>query len=311
MSGLQVTLDEYLAVRRALGAQLRAQGHLLQQFVEFATREGAAFITTELALRWATKPADVQPAWWASRLGAVRQLAQYASTLDPRTEVPPPDLLPYSYRRQQPYIYSDDEIRLLIDAAKQLPGITGLRPYTYSTLLALFAVTGMRANEPLRLDRDDVDLAHGVLTVRQSKFGKSRYVPIHDSTQRALRHYAARRDRLCPNPHCRSFFLAERGTRVTEWALRWTFVKLSRQIGLRASTDSKGPRLHDFRHRFAVNTLVQWYRHGVDVERHLPHLATYLGHAHVTDTYWYLTATPELLELAARRLERAAGRPMR
>lgn len=311
MSKLQGTLDEYLRVRRVLGTQLRAQGHLLQQFVEFATREGAAFITTDLALRWATQPTDVQPAWWAIRLGVVRQLAQYASALDPRTEVPPVDLLPYAYRRQPPYLYSDDQIRHLIDAANQLHGTTGLRPYTYSTLLGLFAVTGMRTNEPLRLDRDDVDLTHGVLTVRQSKFGKSRYVPIHDSTQRALQRYAAQRDRLCSNPLSPSFFLAESGTRVTEWALRWTFVKLSRQIGLRASTASHGPRLHDFRHRFAVNTLVQWYRHGVDVERHLPQLATYLGHAHVTDTYWYLTATPELLELAARRLERAAKRSLR
>lgn len=311
MSELQVILDEYLAVRRALGTQLRAQGHLLQQFVEFATREGATFITTDLALRWATQPTDAQPAWWASRLGVVRQLAQYASALDLRTEVPPPDLLPYAYRRQPPYLYSDEEIRRLIDAANQLHGITGLRPHTYSTLLGLFAVTGMRTNEPLRMDRDDVDLDHGVLTVRQSKFSKSRYVPIHDSTGRALQGYAAQRDRLCPNPVCPSFFLAEAGTRVTEWALRWTFVKLSRQIGLRTSTDSHGPRLHDFRHRFAVNTLVQWYRHGVDVEHHLPQLATYLGHAHVTDTYWYLTATPELLELAARRLERTAERPLR
>lgn len=309
MSALQATLDEYLGVRRALGAQLSKQGRLLQQFVEFATREGAHFITTELALRWATLPADVQPTWWAYRLGVVRRFAQYTSAVDPRTQVPPPDLLPYPYRRQRPYIYRDDEIRRLIDAARQLPGITGLRSHTYATLLGLFAVTGMRTNEPLRLHRDDVDLAHSVLTVRQSKFGKSRYVPVHDSTRRALRGYATHRDRLCPNPHCRRFFLSERGTPVTEWALRWTFVKLSRQTGLRASTDSHGPRLHDFRHRFAVNALKQWYRRGLDVEGQLPRLATYLGHAHVSDTYWYLTAVPELLALAARRLERTARRP--
>jgi integrase len=310
MSALHVTLEEYLAVRRALGAQLRHQGHLLQQFVEFADREGACFITTELALRWATLPTDAQPTWWAHRLGVVRRFAQYASAVDPRTEVPSPDLLPYPYRRQPPYIYSDDEIGLLIDAARQLPGITGLRPHTYATLLGLFAVTGMRTNEPLRLERDDVDLAQGVLTVRQTKFGKSRYVPVHDSTRRALRGYATHRDHLCPNAHCRRFFLCERGTPVTEWALRWTFVKLSRQTGLRASTDSHGPRLHDFRHRFAVNSLKQWYRRGLDVERQLPRLATYLGHAHVSDTYWYLTAVPELMALAARRLERAARRPI-
>lgn len=309
MSTLQTLLEEYLGVRRALGAQLRRQGHLLQQFVEFAAHEGDLFITTELAIRWAMAPADTQPSWWAHRLGVVRRFAQYARGVDPRTQVPPPELLPYPYRRQPPYLYSDDEIRRLVTAARQLPGITGLRPDTYATLLGLFVVTGMRTNEALRLERDDVDLAHGVLTVHQSKFGKSRYVPVHNSTRQALRRYAAHRDRLCPNPHCRRFFLSERGTPITEWALRYTFVKLSRQTGLRASTDSHGPRLHDFRHRFAVETLKRWYRHELDVEPRMPQLATYLGHAHVSDTYWYLTAVPELLALAARRLERPARRP--
>jgi integrase/recombinase XerD len=309
MNALQTALDEYLAVRRALGAQLRHQGHLLQQFVEFATREGVAFITTALALRWATLPTDAQPTWWAHRLGVVRRFAEYVSAADPRTEVPPPGLLPYPYRRQPPYLYHDDEIRRLIDAARRLPGITGLRSHTYATLLALFAVTGMRTNEPLHLERDDVDLDHGILTVRQTKFGKSRYVPVHESTRQALERYAAHRDRLCPNPQCRRFFLAERGMPVTEWALRYTFVKLSRQTGLRGPADSHGPRLHDFRHRFAVETLKRWYRRGVDVEQRLPQLSTFLGHAHVTDTYWYLTAVPELLTLAARRLERTARRP--
>lgn len=306
MSTLQATLDEYLAVRRAFGAKLVLAGRLLQRFVEFATHEGATFITTELALRWATAPANVQPAQWANRLGMVRRFAHYACAVDPRNEVPPTDLLPYRFRRPAPYLYRDEEIIRLIEAAERLPGVTGLRPDTFATLFGLFAVTGMRANEPLRLDRQDVDLTDGVLTIRQTKFGKTRYLPLHESTNRVLSGYAARRDRLCPNPHSPSFFLSERGTRVTEWMLRWTFVKLSRQIGLRSASDSHGPRLHDFRHRFAVNTLQQWYRRGVDVERYLPQLSTYLGHAHVSDTYYYLTATPELLHLAARRLDRVA-----
>lgn len=308
MNALQLRLDEYLGVRRALGAQLRDQGHLLQQFVEYAAREGAPFITTELALRWATLPTGTQPAWWAQRLGVVRRFAQYVSAEDPRTEVPPQDLLPYPYRRQAPYLYSDGEICRLIDAARRLPGMTGLRSRTYATLLGLIAVTGMRTNEPLRLEHSDVDLRQGVLTVRQTKFGKSRFVPVHESTREALRSYAAHRDRLCPHPQCRRFFVSEQGTPISEWALRYTFVKLSRQTGLRARTDSHGPRLHDFRHRFAVETLKRWYRRELDVEQRLPQLATYLGHAHVSDTYWYLTAVPELLNLAARRLERTARR---
>ncbi|NIR31074.1 MAG: tyrosine-type recombinase/integrase [Gammaproteobacteria bacterium] len=308
MSELQTTLDEYLAVRRVLGVELALAGRLLQRFVDFAQRQGARFITTQLALEWATQPLEAQPAQWANRLGMVRRFAQYCSAIDPRTEVPPSELLPHRFRRPPPYIYSDEEIARLIQAARQLPPLTGLRPHTYSTLFGLYAVTGMRVNEPLRLNRDDVDLAHAVLSVRGTKFGKSRYVPIHPSTQRVLQRYAARRKRLCPNPQSPSFFLSERGTRVTEWSVRWTFVKLSRQIGLRGPSDSRGPRLHDFRHRFAVKTLLTWYRSGVDVERHLPELATYLGHVHVTDTYWYLTATPELLHRAARRLERGGVR---
>lgn len=310
MNDLQLLLDEYLAVRRALGAKLKLPGRLLQRFVAFVAQRKAAFITTDLALQWATEPRDVQPAQWANRLGMVRRFARYANVVDPHHEVPPPGLLPYRYHRPPPYIYRDEEVAALIGAAERLPGFTGLRPYTCATLLGLIAVTGMRANEPLRLDRDDVDLTHAVLTVRESKFGKSRFVPVHDSTRRALRRYAAHRDRLCSNPHSPGFFLSERGTRVTEWALRWTFVKMSRQIGLRGPADSHGPRLHDFRHRFAINTLLRWYRGGVDVERYLPHLATYLGHAHVSDTYWYLTATPELLQLAARRLDRVARRAL-
>jgi integrase/recombinase XerD len=165
----------------------------------------------------------------------------------------------------------------------------------------------MRCSEPLQLNRNDVDLVNGVLTVRGTKFGKSRYVPLHATTQRALQRYAACRDRLCGNPHSPSFFLSERGTRLSEWAVRWTFVKLSHKVGLRRRGDSRGPRLHDLRHRLAINTLLKWYRRGVDVERHLPELSTYLGHAHITDTYWYLTATPELLRHALQRVERSGG----
>lgn len=299
MSALQLALEEYLAARRALGHKLRLPGRLLQRFVVFAESSGATSITTEIALTWAMQPAKAQPAQWAARLAMVRRFARYCSAIDPKTIIPPSDLLPHRYRRpSSPYIYRDEEITQLIDAAKRLPSPTGLRPQTYTTLFGLYAATGMRCNEPLRLDRGDADLVDGVLTVRNTKFGKSRYVPLHPSTQYALQAYAICRDRLCPNPYSPSFFLSERGTRLTEWAVRWTFVKLSREIGLRGADDSRGPRLHDLRHRLAVMTLLRWYRDDVDVERHLPELATYLGHSHITDTYWYLTATPELLQQA-------------
>jgi integrase/recombinase XerD len=262
-------------------------------------------------LKWATQPAHAQPSQWANRLGMVRRFARYCLSNDSRTVVPPPDLLPHRYRRVAPYIYSDQEIIRLLKAARLLPSTIGLRPHTFATLFGLYAASGLRANEALHLDRNDVDLINGVLTIRDAKFGKTRYVPVHPSTQRALQRYAKLRDRLCRTPCCSRFFLSDRGTRVTYDALRWTFVKVSRQIGLRGACDSRGPVLHGLRHRLAINTLLKWHRRGVDVERHLPTLSAYLGHAHITDTQWYLTATPQLLRYVLRRVERSErrGRP--
>ena len=289
MNDLRILLDEYLATRRALGVRLEAAERYLKRFVAFAGEREAVFITTELALRWATRPSHAQPAQWAKRLGIVRGFARYANAVDPPHRIPPQGVIPYRYRRPRPYIYSDREIADLIAAAREL-----------------LAVTGMRTGEILTLDRDDADLANGVLTVRDGKFGKSRHIPLHESTSLALDRYAARRDGLCPAPRDPAFFLSERGTRITDWTLRRTFVRLSRQTGLRepAKSNGRGPRLHDMRHRFAVDTLVRWYRDSVDVERHIPRLATWLGHAHVSDTYWYLSATPDLMRAAARRLDR-------
>jgi integrase/recombinase XerD len=303
MSGLSSTLDDYLALRRSLGFKLAEGEGVLGDFVSFLDRQGASHITTELALRWAVLPQGAQPAHWARRLCLVRHFAAHCGAIDPRTEVPPVGLLPYSYRRCPPYIYIDEEIERLIAAAHRLPSRRGLRSQTYSTLFGLLAVTGMRASEPVGLDREDVDLDRGLLTIRDAKFGKSRLVPLHRSTQSVLSLYAQRRDRTHPRPTTPSFFLSDLGRRLTYCSVSWTFVKLSHQIGLRGPSDHHGPRLHDLRHTFAVRTLLGWYRDGADVEQRLPQLATYLGHAHVSDTYWYLTATPELLQLAAGRLD--------
>jgi integrase len=280
---------------------------MLRHFSSHLEQQRASHVTTELALRWAQQPAKAQPAQWANRLGVVRRFAQYLSASDPRTEIPPAGLLPFRYRRKQPYLYSDAEVRRLLRASRRLPSKTGLRAATYATLIGLLAVTGLRISEALGLEDRDVDLAAGVLTIRRTKFGKSRLVPLHPSTTRALRRYLRARDRIHPHRTTDRFFLDECGCRLTEWTVRRTFNMLSRATGLRGPTDRRGPRLHDFRHRLAVTTLVGWYRRGVDVERRLPVLATYLGHGHVTDTYWYLTAVPELLRLAADRLEGRGG----
>jgi integrase/recombinase XerD len=254
-------------------------------------------------LRWATQPQGVQPAHWATRLGMVRGLAQYCRALDTRTEVPPHGLLPYRYRRQPPDIYSEQEIIHLLAAARQLPSVTGLRPSTYATLLGLLAVTGMRLSEALHLDRTDVEVTHGSLTIRQTKFGKTRWLPLHPSTREVLHQYAHFRDQLWPRPPTLRFFLSERGTPLTVWSVQRTFVRLSHQIGLRGATDRSGPRLHALRHSFAVRTLLHWYRTGADVERRMPTLSAYLGHAHVNDTFWYLSATPELFHEVIQHLD--------
>ncbi len=299
-------LEEYLAVRRALGFKLRNAGDLLKGFVTYAEREGASSITTDLAMRWAMEQKKCQPAQWGNRLALVRRFARYVSALDAGTEIPPLGLLPRRFHRKVPYLYSDEEIAHLIAAAKKLRSRQGLRAATYATLFGLLAVTGMRMSEPLALDRDDVDLRRGILIVRRTKFGKSRLIPVHASTREALRRYRAVRDRICPR--AQSFFVSERGKRLTSERVWWTFVQLSHQIGLRGPGDRHGPRLHDLRHRFAVQTLLGWYRAGLNVEQHLPELSAYLGHAHVNDTYWYISAVPELLHLATLRLEDKGGK---
>jgi integrase len=308
MTALSRSLQEYLALRRALGTHLTRPEFHLRRFVEFADRAGSEVITTDLALRWATTPGQASAATWAARLGNVRRFAAWLSAIDPRTEIPPKDLLPHRYRRKPPYIYSDQEIARILGEAARLASPSGLRALTYATLFGLLAATGLRLSEALGLDRDDVDVEGGVLAVRRAKFGKSRFVPLHDSTCVALRHYAQERSRLIPRPTTPAFFIAERGTRVTGFSAEYTFAVVSRAVGLRPPTEAnrhgRGPRLHDMRHRLAVRTLVRWYREGKDVEREWPKLTTYLGHAHVADTYWYLEAVPELLQLASERAAR-------
>jgi integrase len=307
MSQLLQVVQEYLQLRRSLGFLLRGPGRLLHSFAAFAEREKATHLTADLAIRWAQQPADARPTTWAVRLQTVRRFAIWLSASDRRTEVPPTGLLPYRYERKRPYLYSDAEVANLVRTAGQLPSPAGLKGSTFATIFGLLAVSGMRISEALALDQEDVDLQEGILQIRRSKFGKSRLVAVHESTRQVLADYARQRDRVIPRPADAAFFLCEGGVRVTEWSSRYNFAKVSRQVGLRPATKDcrhgHGPRLHDMRHRFAACTLINWYRAGVDVEREIPKLATYLGHVHVNETYWYLEAVPELLELATRRLE--------
>jgi len=301
MKRLAAAADEYLVLRRRLGFKLRHETWWLPDFVAYLEAHGSPVITTELALRWAQQPADGDPAWWAKKLGAIRRFARHHQAFDQRTEVPPADLLPYRLRRQAPYIYTDEEVAGLLRQARRLPD--PLMAATYSTILGLLAVTGMRVGEALGLDTNDVDWRHSLVTVRDAKFGKSRHLPLHRSTIAALHAYAEKRDRLRPSHPSSCFFISLAGTRVLHQNFHHVFLQCVRRAGL--DRRPQRPRLHDLRHTFAVKTMRDWYRAGVDVERRLPWLSTYLGHRDPTTTYWYLSATPELLALAGRRFERS------
>jgi integrase/recombinase XerD len=201
-------------------------------------------------------------------------------------------------------LYSNLEIQKLLKAAKARPSVDPLRPWTYYCLFGLLAVTGLRLSEALNLQNEDMSWSEGILTIKGAKFGKSRLVPLHRSTCKVLADYVRRRDNRFGARANGSFLVNKNGNRLDKGEVHRAFYLLSRQIGLRAVNASHGPRLHDFRHRFAAETLLRWYRNGEDPKRRLPILSTYLGHAHVTDTYWYLTGTPELLGAAGKRLEK-------
>lgn len=305
MSTLHESLAGYVATRRALGTKLHEPATSLRHFVDFLEREGAEYITSELALRWATERSGVEPATWARRLCAVRLFASWLCVTDPRTQVPSRALLRAGHRRKSPYIFSDHEIEQLMAEAAHLPSSTGLRALTQVTLLGLLAGTGLRPGEALALDLQDVDLHDGILNIRWSKFGKSRFVPLHESVRTALADYARRRDDACPSRQTKAFLVSERGERLGHGAARRTFASLSQTIGLRKTTIrrhiGRGPRLQDLRHTFATRRLIEWYRTGLDINLMMPALSTYLGHSSVHCTYWYIQAVPELLHLAAER----------
>lgn len=304
MNTLRQSAEEYLAMRRSLGFKLQRSGPALLHFISFLERQRATYITLALALAWAKQPPDAQPDTWAQRLSFVRIFARYRSSTDPRTEIPPAALMPYRPKRARPYLYSNREIRDLLRAALRLPRC-GIRPWTYYCLFGLLSVSGLRVGEAQNLRLEDLDLKAGILTIRNAKFGKDRLVPLHPSTRRVLSRYLVRRQRLWARGASSDYlFVSGRGHRLDGSDIRRTFYRLSRQIGLRAPCQRHGPRLHDMRHRFASRTLLRWYRAGEDPERRLPLLSAYLGHVHWSDTYWYLSALPQLMREAMSRLER-------
>ncbi len=304
MTTMREALRDYLAMRRALGFKLVSDGTGLLSFVAFLEQAQAEYISTAFALAWAQIPTSVQPARWAARLGFVRGFARYCSAIDPRTEIPPVSLLPFEYQRRAPYFFSDNDIEALLLAALALPAKDGMANHTYHCLLGLLSVTGLRISEAVNLTLDDVDLVDGILTIRSSKFGKSRMVPLHFSTVTVLADYRERRGRFLADRQVPHWFVNRRGVQVRCDTVDGMFRRLANGLGLVGEKGQRHPRLHDLRHRFAMKTLVRWYDDGQDIERRLPVLSAYLGHVEVRDTYWYLSAWPPLLAAAKDRLER-------
>ena len=308
MMPLPEAVDDYLAVRRALGFKLTEHGRVLPQFAAFLAERGESLITTVLALEFATQPAEASVVWWHQRLAIVRGFARYLQAFDARHEVPPANLLPATSRRARPYLFSEAEIEALLEAARGLR--PPLRAASCEALIGLLAVSGMRVSEACGLDRSDVELTEGRLTVRHAKNGRSREIPLHRTTVLTLDRYVRERDELCPHPQdAAAFFLSGWGGRLSRHFVWKWFDQLRRATGLDQETLGRRARLHDVRHTYVLRTLLGWYHEGGDIDARLPLLSTVLGHVHPADTFWYVEGTPELLALAAERLELTWERP--
>lgn len=303
MSTLSAHVEDYLRLRRALGYKLERAGHLLPKLVAFLEAAGSPTLTSELAISWARLPAQASPNHWAARLTIARGFARYLQTIEPATELPPAGVFPARRHRPAPYLWSPQDIAHLLEGARTLR--PQLRAATHETLFGLLAVSGMRLGEAIGLDQDDVAFEAGIITIRHAKFDRPRLVPLHATTTAALRTYATERDRLYPSGDSMAFFVSSAGTRLTRSGVAKTMRRITTTMGLR--TDTVHPTAHQLRHSFAVRTLIDWYRAGERVDEHITTLSIYLGHVAPADTYWYLSVSPELMGLAADRLDAHFG----
>ncbi len=296
-------VEDYLIMKRRLGFDMKHNGSQLLCFAHFADNKGhRGPLTLELAVQWATWNAN-RSITSARRIDVLRPFVQYLTQFDISNEIPPPHLFGPSHRRLVPHIYSSKEVQTLMQAALQLPSESGLRAVTYETFFGLLAATGLRLSEALQLMCHDVDLRAGLITVRQTKFRKTRLVPLHPSTKKALQRYADLRDQKVPQSRCDDFFLLEGGRQLKKRTVAWQFQQLREQLHWRSRGDYLAPRIHDFRHSFICHCLLRWYQQGINIDKHILALSTYVGHAKVTDTYWYITGIPELMAITAQRFE--------
>lgn len=307
MNNLEKSLENYLEIRKNLGHDLPTDRFILKDFILFMNKKKKSFITTKLTLEWAILPKNAQPARWAKRLQTVRTFARYLHIIDGKTEIPPSNLLRHSYKRGNPYIYSDIEIVKFLDACRKLWAPRGLRNHTYYCLFGLIAVAGLRINEAVSLDFKDVDLENKMITIRESKFKKSRLIPFDESTGQVLIKYSHLRNNYRPKFKTQTFFVSEQDTPITPNGSHKVFMKIAIKIGLRVSSSDNGARIHDMRHTFIVKTMIDWYKNNINIDNEMPILSAYVGHTKPSDTYWYISAVPELLNLAKSYMERKFG----
>lgn len=305
MNRFEVLAADYLAARRVGGFRLTSQARILAGFVAYLAETNAATITIDNSLTYATRPAQARPIWWAHRLSVVRGFAAWAHTFDATVEIPPARLLPASASRRTPHIYTDDDISRLMAGARRL--VPASRAATHETLIGFLAVTGMRVGEAINLCYGDVDFGQSLVIIRDGKFGKRRVVPLHPTTLAMLTRYSLQRAELCPLTSGVPLFVSNTGTKLPYNSVHVVFARLVDELGI-VTESGRRPRMHDLRHRFAVETLLGWYRAGDDVAALMPRLSTFLGHVKPSNTYWYLSANPELFGLVAARLDCREGR---
>jgi integrase len=301
-------VNEYISYKRKLGFKLRIEARQLLNFTKYADKsDHTGPITTELILKWACLPQKASPLYQARRVEVVRSFAKYQAIFFPKTEIPPPRILGPAHRRTEPYIYSQQQISALLEACAQLTPVDGLRPRTYATLFGLIACAGLRVSEALKLSRDDVDLVNGVILIAETKFHKSRLVPLDPSASNVLRKYAKFRDQYHPFIKSKRFFISETGNPLPYSTVNTNFKILRKKLGW-CFKGKRPPRIQDMRHTFACRRLLLWYEEGVDIDHVIYSLSTYLGHVKVSDTYWYLTGIPELFAVAVKIFEKFALR---
>lgn len=311
---LSLELQRYLEIRRNLGYDLRTSERVLKRFISFLEQKNETYITIDLFLQWKQIFGKASQYTWGRRLGIVRVFASWLHSIDPFHEIPPQALIPSHCNRKSPYIYTDEEIRHIIETASLLSSKNGLRQITYPSFFGLVSVTGLRISEAISLNSRDVDLQNGVITLYNGKNGKDRILPVTESTEKHLKEYSRKRDRLLghtPEP----FFASDKGTRLTDCAVRYNFAVVCQMIGLRAEQrfykHGVGPRIHDLRHTFAAKVMINWYKEGKDVDKEMLKLVNYLGHKSIAHTYWYIEAVPELLALASQRVENYIGKEVK